>query len=214
MKEIILRLNTSDYKVYNEIFVKKIYNKYDLIKDNDIILDFGSHIGLFTIFCFEKGCKNVIGFEANDDNKKLYQKNVGYESLDAISIDGNKSLLYIANDEKNTWRHSLIKKRGRKSIEINTLKYDDVILKYKPTGIKIDIEGYEIQMLEQCDFSNLRWLIVEYSFDCDKSIPRFLKIIERLRTFFKSVKYDKVKSNELEYRYVPQCTMIYCFNFQ
>jgi hypothetical protein len=77
----------------------------------------------------------------------------------------------------------------------------------------MDIEGTEIELLENIDLNylkNIRKLVFEYSFDVDKSIPRFLNIIKRLKQEFNLIHYDKVKENELEYNYFPPATMIYC----
>ena len=77
----------------------------------------------------------------------------------------------------------------------------------------MDIEGAEIEILEKIPLKVLKpikKLVFEYSFDFDKSIPRFLKIIEKLRKHFKVVSYSKVKDNELEYSYFPPCVNVFC----
>lgn len=78
----------------------------------------------------------------------------------------------------------------------------------------MDIEGAEIQILEfltpkHYQENNIKKLVFEYSFDVDKSIPRFLSIIKRLEEYY-VVHYDKVKENELEYNYFPACTIVFC----
>jgi hypothetical protein len=60
-------------------------------------------------------------------------------------------------------------------------------------------------------YKNINKLVFEYSFDKDKSIPRFLKIIENLKKHFKNVVYTKVKQSELVYNYYPACEMVYCW---
>ena len=79
----------------------------------------------------------------------------------------------------------------------------------------MDIEGSEILILEFLTAThykqyNIQKLVFEYSFDVDRSIPRFLRIIHNLKKYFSRVHYDKVKENELEYNYFPACTNVFC----
>lgn len=77
----------------------------------------------------------------------------------------------------------------------------------------MDIEGAEINLLENLNNNDLKYIdkmVFEYSFNVDKSIPRFLKIIDKLKKSFSFIHYDKVKSNELEYNYFPACTLVFC----
>jgi hypothetical protein len=80
------------------------------------------------------------------------------------------------------------------------------------TAVKIDIEGAEIEILEQMDWkgTKVNKMVFEYSFDIDSYIPRFLKIIEKLRTYFDMVHYTKVKETELHYKYFPAATLVFC----
>lgn len=90
--------------------------------------------------------------------------------------------------------------------------------KYKPDGVKIDIEGAEIDILESVGPRewaswNTQKLVFEYSFDIDNSIPRFLDIIDSLREYFDFVYYTKVKEDELVYNHFPAATIVYCQKF-
>ena len=88
--------------------------------------------------------------------------------------------------------------------------------KYRPDGVKMDIEGSEIEILEHISIQdwekwNTKKLVFEYSFDRDKSIPRFFAIINNLKKYFTIVKYLKgINPNELEYNYYPPMTIVYC----
>ena len=214
--EIIIRVNSTDAKAYSDVFDKKTYLKHNLLKSGDIWLDLGSHIGCFTIQAKNLGI-NVHSYEAEQSNKEYFKKNLGYYPNDGISIKGGSLDLYIAKG-LNTWRHSLLKIRGRQVVSINTLSLDDEIYNKKPDGIKMDIEGYELTILDYLTFDklkewNVKYLIIEYSFDKDKLISNFLNRINKLKLYYKNVIYDsKVNISLVEYTFHPQQCMIYCFN--
>jgi hypothetical protein len=121
--------------------------------------------------------------------------------------------LYICKGDYNKYRHTLYHKKGRESIDVKIRSIFSILKKYKINCIKMDIEGTEIDILENLqpkDLKNIKKMVFEYSFDIDRSIPRFLKIIEDLKKSFTHIYYDKVKSNELEYNYFPACTIVFC----
>ena len=62
-----VRPGTSDSFVVEEVFSGE-YNKLNITED-DVILDIGLNIGMFTLFALKKGAKRVIGFEAEVENK-------------------------------------------------------------------------------------------------------------------------------------------------
>jgi FkbM family methyltransferase len=216
IKEIIIRVNSTDAKAYSDVFDKKTYMKHSLLKSGDIWLDLGAHIGCFTIQAKNLGVI-VHSYEAEQNNKDQFFKNLGYYPNDGISIDGGTLDLYKCKDINNTWRHSLLKVRGREIVSINTLKLDDEIYNKKPDGIKIDIEGYELNIidyltLDKLKMFNVKYLIIEYSFDKDKKISNFIERINKLKLYYKNVIYDsKVNINLDEYNFFPQQCMIYCY---
>ena len=123
--------------------------------------------------------------------------------------------LFICKGDYNKYRHTLVPIRGRTTIHVPVQPILKVLAKYKPDCIKMDIEGAEISILESLtpkDFTHARIkkLVFEYSFDVDRSIPRFLAIIENLKKYFTKVYYDKVKENEEFYNYFPACTNVFC----
>ena len=58
-----------DIKVaYTEIFISKQYSKWFDIEPNDIVVDLGSHIGLFMIYAAEKNAKIIYCVEPSPNN--------------------------------------------------------------------------------------------------------------------------------------------------
>ena len=131
----------------------------------------------------------------------------------AVGVKSGKIPLYLCKGDQNKYRHTIYPKRGRKTIEIPIVHIKDVLSEFPEIEcIKIDIEGAEIDILENFNFkgSNIKKLVFEYSFDIDPYIPRFLKIIDKLDKYFDTVYYTKVKKNEKYYKYFPAATIVYC----
>lgn len=233
-----IRPNTTDIKVINEVIKNHVYKKQlkDKIFNNNIKFDvnngelwfdLGGNIGTFTLFAMNKGAK-IIVYEPEPDNLYLLKLNIktfvdenkektGNVTIIPSAISSKEGILdlFLCKGDYNKYRHTLYKKRGRKSIKVKVLNFHDEMDKYKPNGIKMDIEGSEIDILESIKFEDWeKWktekLVFEYSFDIDKSIPRFLNIINNLRKYFSLVYYSKVKDNELIYDYFPAMTIVYC----
>jgi FkbM family methyltransferase len=224
--KLYYRQETTDEKVIDEVLIKNVYQKNTLCKPNncpfliepqDIWLDLGANIGTFALLVLSIGAR-VCCVEPEPINIKLLSKNLemnfrgGYKIVEgAVHIRDGIEPLYICQGDYNKYRHTLFKKRGRSSINVNIVNIRHLLSQI--TAIKMDIEGSEIEILEYLntnDFRNITKLVYEYSFDFDKSIPRFMSIINKLRKIFKIVYYTKVKEDELEYTYYPPQCMVYC----
>ena len=83
-------------------------------------------------------------------------------------------------------------------------------------SIKIDIEGAEMEILENCDFTGLKKMCGEWSFDADKDTQRFLKCIVRLEKYFKIIHFNKAMcdndKNRDRWTTYPRCIKFFCIN--
>lgn len=218
------RPNTTDEKVIPEVLKKCVYERkaFDFfIEPNEVWLDLGANIGTFSLLCLARGAK-VIAFEPEPENFALMNQNLkanfskNFKTIQqAVGTVSGVLPLYVCKGDYNKYRHTLVPIRGRSSINVPVQPILKVIAKYKPACIKMDIEGAEISILESLtanDYANanIKKLVFEYSFDIDRSIPRFLAIIHNLKKYFGRVHYDKVKENEEYYNYFPACTNVFC----
>ena len=218
------RPGTTDEKVIPEVLKANVYQSkkfHFFLEPCDRWLDLGGNIGTFSLLCLRKGLF-VVSFEPEPENFTILTKNVetnfpnsklfkGYRK--AVGLTSGEAPLYLCKGDYNKYRHSLCAKKGRTTIPVSVVPLRKIIDKYKIDCIKMDIEGYEIELLENIPlnhFKGIKKLVYEYSFDIDKSIPRFLKIIEKLKRHFKHVSYGKVKVTDLEYNYFPPCVNVYC----
>jgi len=226
--KIGVRPGTTDEKVVPEVLVRGVYEKPKLgflVEPQDKWLDLGGNIGTFVLFCLARGVTSVASYEPEPENFALLTKNVKDNFPDAkrvtlvekaVSVKKGTMPLFLCKGDYNKYRHTLCPKRGRATVHVHVEGIVPTLKKHGSDCLKMDIEGAEIEILEFLSVDHyrtlgLRKLVFEYSFDVDKSIPRFMAIIRRLRKYFPVVHYDKVKEHELVYDYFPACTLVYCF---
>lgn len=165
-----VREDTSDEFVVREVFSGE-YNKLN-IRPDDVILDFGLNIGMFTCFALSKGAKQVWSYEAESENFDYAVRNVEMNFPDKLrynlnnkAVVGNDDTIryFSINTKKNKGAHSLVEKRGRDRCTVQCININDAIDQANPTIIKMDIEGAEYECLPAVkDWSGIRELIFEF----------------------------------------------------
>lgn len=226
--DIYIRPKTTDEKVVEEVIGRNVYEKPSIgfvIEKDDVWLDLGANIGTFTLICLSRGAR-VIAYEPEASNYLLLRRNIEknygktrrcHTIEAAVGVgDDTRIDLFLAKDKNNKYRHTLYKKRGRIAVSVRHEDVRRVLRRWCPTAIKMDIEGSEIDILEYLtaeDYkrSGVKKMVFEYSFDIDRSIPRFLAIVDRLKKYFSNVHYKRVDPDEKEYRYYPAMTIVYCW---
>jgi FkbM family methyltransferase len=124
------------------------FNK-NLIQKGDIIFDVGAHHGFYTILmALWTGSEGkVIAFEPSVHNFKILQKNIEMNNLKNVilinkAVGSSDEKVSISDDRNAT----VIKKRTfLQEVEMTFL---DQFLNYTPNFIKIDVEGYETEVLK------------------------------------------------------------------
>jgi FkbM family methyltransferase len=124
------------------------------IRDDDIILDVGAHIGIHTVH-LAKRARLVIAIEPEPSNLSFLVKNIRINNVHekvvvipaaACDYDG-AARLYIHHSSGG---HSFVPMGSSNYIEVRCLKLDSLL---KGLGIdrvdvvKIDVEGYELNVL-------------------------------------------------------------------
>lgn len=193
-----VREGTSDEFVVSEVFSGE-YNKLNINSD-DIVVDFGLNIGMFTVFALNKGAKLVHSYEPDKDNFALAQKNVAMNISDSFryvlhneAVVGNddKTRDFSINLKKNKGAHSLVAKRGRDTVTVDCVNINHVFNSVKPTVVKMDIEGGELECLPAVqDWSGIREFIMEFHhahLNDLKTHEKYNETLDLLRTHFSSV---------------------------
>lgn len=126
----------------------------DFVKENlkpgQVFLDIGAQVGYYTLLASSLGAK-VLAFEPSVKNRCLLEKNLatnGYEDVIvypyALSNENKKVKLYAG---KTPGENSLIN-TGKESEKVESVRFDDLKINSFPNIIKIDVEGFERQVLE------------------------------------------------------------------
>lgn len=171
-KNIKIRRDSTDLMALTHVWLIEEY-KYPgfEIKENDIIIDVGAHIGLFTLYA-SQFCNSgkIFSYEPMKENYKLLVDNVNGNNLDNIrtfnfAVSNSETIkLYINDDESG---HSMFSKSSdfttvdsislKKIFDENRIEYCDFL--------KLDCEGAEYEIIESLPteyFKKIKKIIIEY----------------------------------------------------
>ena len=161
------RPGTSDLVSISD--TRKMFQKEAAVSAGDVVLDLGAHIGTFTARALAAGATRVRAVEPVPDNTALFKRNVDdprvelWEGAAWVSELGLETI-YLVDLEKNkgTDSHSMIVKRGRIPLVVQTWSLAELCAGLDPTFIKIDIEGGEYgldleSIPESCDRLFVEW---------------------------------------------------------
>lgn len=185
-----VRPGTSDQKTVQEVVQRKAYFKKGMeVKQGEQWFDCGANIGAFTVFAASMGA-DVTAIEPDPLSCEMIEKNLKLNRMKAKVINAalvhdntKKALLHLGNNG-NVWRNSLWKKWQDKNgaIAVNCVNFERVVPNF--ANVKMDIEGSEMPILEVTN-RKFNYIAFEWSFDIDKSLPRFWKVVERLKQHHK-----------------------------
>lgn len=152
------RLFPADYEKDNFEFFKKH------IKQGDIILDIGAHIGLFAIFFAKLSKGKVYSFEPTPATLKWLKKTIDINHCNnivtivpkAISDKAGKAKFFVSPTSDISVANSLIGYEDGVmevrdgSYEVDMISIDEFVKekRIKPNILKIDAEGVELQLLK------------------------------------------------------------------
>jgi len=115
-----------------------------MIKPGDVVFDCGANEGyttvLFAKWVGESG--KVLAFEPNQKNTEIIKKNVELNNLNNVII-----VRRALSNEKGKIVNFGAEMVGREGEEVETDVLDSY-LSYKPNFIKVDVEGYELPLIQ------------------------------------------------------------------
>ena len=125
------------------------------IKKGDTVVDIGANIGLFTLF-FSKlvgTTGRVIAFEPDPENFDVLKKNIELNEITNVTLVqkgvSNKNESVKLYKDSAAGAHSLIKNEWSKEYtNIQTVTLDDYFRGEEIDMIKIDAEGFELEVIE------------------------------------------------------------------
>ncbi len=162
-----LRSKTNDRVIFNQIWLTKTYTPRGFeIKENDLIIDIGAHIGMFSILAGELAPKGkVYTFEPSADNFNLLKENVELNKLGnvvlinkAVAKESGVREFALSPDDPAGHAFSY-EETDREKIIVETVKLDDFIKENNISKIdflKMDCEGAEYEILFNCSNETLQ----------------------------------------------------------
>lgn len=217
----------SDMSVIKEVLVKKVYGRKNINLADGVWLDAGAHIGTFSIACRVAGCSKVYAFEPHPENYKLLRANLKLNGITrvttfrkALVADPGVSDVPLKLAPKSTSFHSTYQARRLSSRKMETITVPAIyiidFLQNHPeiTGLKLDIEGEEIPILEllQCaQIHRINQVVFEWDFKHESETSRLREVVKKLKKCGFSVEVKDAKTiNSVEhYTFWPSGVLVW-----
>jgi FkbM family methyltransferase len=155
---------------YNEIFLKKVY-QFKSENQQPYIIDCGSNVGVSILFFKEIfPAAKIIGFEADKNIFSVLKKNIEKSTFKEITLINkgvwNKEGKIFFNEDGadgGNINESNTSQLSEKYFEIDTASLRPYLTR-KVDFLKIDIEGAESVVLQDCDdlLRNVERIFIEY----------------------------------------------------
>jgi len=173
------------FAVISDVWIQKPYKLLSEINNPKVIIDFGAHIGSFSIMAAKKyPDAKVYAFEASKENFETLQKNIKVNNIKNIMSfnfgvsDKNTTLKFFIN-QKNTILNTFIK-TGRpnllKSYKVKCKKLSTIFNELKINNcdfLKLDIEGFEYRVLRSAEKDNILKNISALAAEIDMASSNF-----------------------------------------
>lgn len=181
-----------DDAVYKEVVEKRCYEKPRLgftVNRGERWLDCGANVGAFAVWA-EKLCGAlVVGYEACQENTQIAEKNLRLNgcasSVTTAFLSPHRTGVTSMNFNERTPARSSPSAAGAQRF-VNNVSFADEIKRHNPQGIKMDIEGGELSLLDAgFSLDGVRALAVEYHFRFEKDCRIARKRIAPLLSHFK-----------------------------
>ncbi len=200
-----------------------------LLKKGDCFVDAGANIGLMSIFGSQcVGSDGVVyAFEPNSKTFEMLLHNIHLNELDnikpfQIGLGSKMDSLPIYNNwESGRGSASIVNKSESSTHEmINIDRLDKLLKDRQPHLIKIDVEGFELEVLRGCGkllaSEKAPMLILEFSNSRNINSNQLYQFVKGVNSysFYKSKGSKKRRSKLVEIRSeedLPKHDNVYCF---
>ena len=200
--KIKIRTNSTDIMQLGTVWLVEDYEVSGFnINNEDIVIDIGAHIGLFSLFVSQY-CKNgkIFSYEPIEKNFRILKENIELNKIknviyfnSAVSNQSNKLKIFIDSDDS---AHSIFES-DRDFIEVNstTVKsiFDENKIK-KCNLLKLDCEGAEYQIIESIPkeyFLKIDKMIIEYHI-ANENPELYKKLIQNLKDNSFKIKIEPI----------------------
>jgi FkbM family methyltransferase len=194
------------YNFRNDPCQEMAFAKHHLMRPGAVVIECGAHHGAQTILLsrWVGDTGRVIAVEPMPENLSILRKNIELNGLTNVTViekaAGSVSgQLFMAADSNGSVRNA-----ARNSITVESITLDQLSkeLDITPDFVKIDVEGFEYQILEGCK-SILRTIPAVFVEVHTLTLPRYGMVFEDLWTLIDADKYEIfIQSDDRE---VPVC---------
>jgi len=148
-----LRLGTTDFKVFEEIFVRQVYGRFAaLLPEGGTILDLGANVGLTAVYlCRASPESRMIAVEPDAENFRMLVENLrsaGIErrvrAIEAFA-GGERGFAAVEDSGNGAWGF----RRGPAAeAGVRVIPIPEFVDGVGPVSVKCDIEGGERELFE------------------------------------------------------------------
>jgi len=187
------RPDTLDEYVIEEVLKRPGYLEHLGVTGADRVLDIGANIGAFTCIA-AKVARAVVGYEPEPENAAIARRHIAAnritnaELVEAAVVGRTQqsAVLYLATG-KNKGNHTMIERRGRQAVAVVSVGINTIVKQKKPTKIKIDCEGSEVEILRSLRaWNGIEAMAIEFHHALlgDTDVTIFTEIKQLLRSHF------------------------------
>ena len=203
--KIKIRTNSTDIMQLGTVWLTEDYEMPGFsINKEDIVIDIGAHIGLFSLFASQY-CKNgkIFSYEPIKENYNILKENIKVNKIEniisfnsAVSKQTNKLKIFINSDDS---AHSIFESE-KNFIEVDSTTIKSIFDKNKIENcnlLKFDCEGAEYQIIESIPkeyFFKIEKMIIEYHLANEKP-EMYKKLIENLKNNSFEIKIKKLSDS-------------------
>jgi FkbM family methyltransferase len=140
------------------------------LRKEDLFIDVGANIGSYTILAASEVGAEVISFEPLPKTFNILKENIAINGLEHLThlynngVGNGNGILRFTND-LDTINHVIMDDDSKDGIEVKIVSIDAIATIDKPCLIKIDVEGFETEVLKGMEKTlknaNIKALIIE-----------------------------------------------------
>tara|TARA_Y100000310_G_scaffold167546_2_gene167381 strand:+ start:20982 stop:21842 length:861 start_codon:yes stop_codon:yes gene_type:complete len=137
---------------------------YKFVKASDNVLDIGANIGLFTIL--SENAQSIVCVEPLKQAIPTLEKNISLNKINkktkVVNAAVGKSGKLIIEVDKKLNLSKIVEKKNKNTYEIKSFELKELIDKYKSNSLRMDVEGYEYEILYKKIPKNIKKISIEF----------------------------------------------------
>lgn len=143
----------------------------DHLTENDVFVDVGANLGHYTLLASGISKAKTIAIEPIESTRLKLDKNIEINKLEnkvtvlKYGVGDKNEILHFTTDK--TVMNSVALEKNSNTVEIEVKTLNELLRDISPTFIKIDVEGYEYNVLKGAldvlEKDSLKYLMVEFN---------------------------------------------------